>query len=118
MCCCGTVHDPLARLMAGTSGNAGLFSTAADLSLYCRMLLNGGSWQGKRILSPAAVALLTTAQSHAGPTALTSAPAMLGLKAPAPPRRLLPLRLHRDQSHDPAAGHLPDPPDQQRPPPR
>ena len=60
----GTVHDPLARLMVGTSGNAGLFSTAPDLSIYCRMLLNGGSWKGKRILSPAAVALLTTAQSH------------------------------------------------------
>jgi CubicO group peptidase (beta-lactamase class C family) len=60
----GTVHDPLARLMAGTSGNAGLFSTASDLSLYCRMLLNGGSWKGRRILSPAAVEMLTTAQSH------------------------------------------------------
>jgi len=60
----GTVHDPLARLMAGTSGNAGLFSTASDLSRYCRMLLNQGTWKGKRILSPAAVALLTTAQSH------------------------------------------------------
>jgi CubicO group peptidase (beta-lactamase class C family) len=60
----GTVHDPLARLMAGAGGNAGLFSTASDLSIYCRMLLNGGSWKGKRVLSPAAVALLTTAQSH------------------------------------------------------
>jgi CubicO group peptidase (beta-lactamase class C family) len=60
----GTVHDPLARLMGGLSGNAGLFSTASDLSIYCRMLLNGGSWKGRRILSPAAVALLTTAQSH------------------------------------------------------
>jgi len=60
----GTVHDPLARLMAGTSGNAGLFSTASDLSLYCRMLLNGGSWKGQRILSPAAVQMLTTTQSH------------------------------------------------------
>jgi len=60
----GTVHDPLARLMAGTSGNAGLFSTASDLSIFCRMLLHGGSWKGGRILSPAAVALLTTAQSH------------------------------------------------------
>jgi len=60
----GTVHDPLARLMDGTSGNAGLFSTASDLSIYCRMLLNGNSWKGKRILSPAAVAMLTAAQSH------------------------------------------------------
>jgi CubicO group peptidase (beta-lactamase class C family) len=60
----GTVHDPLARLMGGISGNAGLFSTAADLSIYCRMLLNHGSWKGKRILSPAAVQMMTTAQSH------------------------------------------------------
>ncbi len=60
----GTVHDPLGRLMDGTSGNAGLFSCACDLSVYCRMLLNGGSWKGKRILSRAAVAMLTTAQSH------------------------------------------------------
>jgi CubicO group peptidase (beta-lactamase class C family) len=28
------------------------------------MLLSGGSWQDKRILSPRAVTLLTTAQSH------------------------------------------------------
>jgi CubicO group peptidase (beta-lactamase class C family) len=61
---CGTVHDPLGRLMDGTSGNAGLFSTASDLSIYCRMLLNGGIWNGKRILSPAAVAMLTTTQSQ------------------------------------------------------
>jgi CubicO group peptidase (beta-lactamase class C family) len=60
----GTVHDPLARLMEGVSGNAGLFSNARDLSIYCRMLLNGGTWKGKRILSPEAVRLLTTAQTH------------------------------------------------------
>ena len=60
----GTVHDPLGRLMDGTSGNAGLFSTASDLAIYCRMLLNGGAWKGKRILSPAAVAMLITTQSH------------------------------------------------------
>jgi CubicO group peptidase (beta-lactamase class C family) len=60
----GTVHDPLARLMDGVSGNAGLFSTAPDLALYCRMLLHGGTWQGRQILSPAAVTLLTAPQSH------------------------------------------------------
>jgi CubicO group peptidase (beta-lactamase class C family) len=58
----GTVHDPLARLMAGVSGNAGLFSNAYDLSIYCRMLLNGGTCKGKRILSAEAVNLLTTEQ--------------------------------------------------------
>jgi CubicO group peptidase (beta-lactamase class C family) len=60
----GTVHDPLARLMDGTSGNAGLFSNVYDLSIYCRMLLNKGVWKRRRILSPEAVAMLTTEQSH------------------------------------------------------
>ena len=60
----GVVHDPLARLRAGLSGNAGLFSNAYDLSIYCRMLLNGGKLNGKRILSPESVKLLTTARSH------------------------------------------------------
>jgi CubicO group peptidase (beta-lactamase class C family) len=60
----GTVHDPLARLMAGLSGNAGLFSNAYDLSIYCRMLLNDGKLNGKRTLSPESVKLLTTARSH------------------------------------------------------
>lgn len=60
----GTVHDPLARLMAGTSGNAGLFSTAYDLSFYCQMLLNSGTWNGVKVISPKAVSMLTTVQSH------------------------------------------------------
>jgi len=60
----GTVHDPLARLMAGLSGNAGLFSNVYDLSIYCRMLLNGGKLHGKRILSTETVTLLTTARTH------------------------------------------------------
>ncbi|KPL19101.1 MAG: hypothetical protein AMJ75_12750 [Phycisphaerae bacterium SM1_79] len=60
----GTVHDPLAKLMGGISGNAGLFSNAYDLSIYCRMLLNEGVWNGRRVLSPEAVAMLTTAQAY------------------------------------------------------
>jgi CubicO group peptidase (beta-lactamase class C family) len=59
----GTVHDPLAKLMAGLSGNAGLFSNAYDLSIYCRMLLNNGAWNGTRVLSSESVAMLTTAQA-------------------------------------------------------
>ncbi len=60
----GTVHDPLARLMAEISGNAGLFSTAYDLSFYCQMLLNSGTWNGVKVISPKAVGMLTTVQSH------------------------------------------------------
>jgi CubicO group peptidase (beta-lactamase class C family) len=51
----GVVHDPLARLQGGISGNAGLFSTAEDLSVFAQMLLNKGEFRGARILSPAAV---------------------------------------------------------------
>lgn len=60
----GTVHDPLAKLMAGLSGNAGLFSNAYDLSIYCRMLLNDGKLNGKRILSLESVKLLTVARMY------------------------------------------------------
>jgi CubicO group peptidase (beta-lactamase class C family) len=60
----GTVHDPLAQLMDGMSGNAGLFSTAGDLWIYCQMLLNGGVWNGRKVLSEAAVKMLTTEQAH------------------------------------------------------
>ncbi len=34
----GTVHDPTARRMGGVAGHAGLFSTAADLARFCRMM--------------------------------------------------------------------------------
>jgi CubicO group peptidase (beta-lactamase class C family) len=60
----GTVHDPLAQLMDGKSGNAGLFSSAYDLSIYCRMLLKKGVLRRRRILSAESVAMLTTEQSH------------------------------------------------------
>lgn len=59
---CGTVHDPLARLMDGVSGNAGLFSTASDIAIMCRMLLNRGKLNGRTILSEQAVTLMTTPQ--------------------------------------------------------
>ena len=57
----GTVHDPLARvMMGGVSGNAGLFSTADDLALFSAMILNMGSLNGTRILSPASVRTMTS----------------------------------------------------------
>jgi CubicO group peptidase (beta-lactamase class C family) len=57
----GIVHDPLARVMMGCiSGNAGLFSTADDLSLFAAMMLNNGILDGTRILSPASVKKMTS----------------------------------------------------------
>ena len=59
----GVVHDPTARRMGGVAGHAGLFSTAADLATFCRMLLGGGAFQGTRVLSPLAVEKMTSAAS-------------------------------------------------------
>jgi len=55
----GVVHDPLARLQGGVSGNAGLFSTADDLAVFAQMMLNGGEWKGVRVLGPLAVERMT-----------------------------------------------------------
>lgn len=55
----GVVHDPLARLLGGISGNAGLFSTADDLAVFAKMMLGHGSYNGIRILSPLAVNRMT-----------------------------------------------------------
>jgi uncharacterized protein YbbC (DUF1343 family)/CubicO group peptidase (beta-lactamase class C family) len=56
----GIVHDPTSRRMGGVAGHAGLFSTAADLAIFCRMILGGGAHRGVRILSPLAVARMTS----------------------------------------------------------
>ncbi len=56
----GVVHDPLARLQGGISGNAGLFSTADDLAIFAQMMLAGGKHKNVRILSPLTVAKMTS----------------------------------------------------------
>jgi len=55
----GQVHDPTSFRMGGVAGHAGLFSTADDLAVFCRMVLGGGSYRGVRILSPYGVAMMT-----------------------------------------------------------
>ena len=62
----GVVHDPTTRFMGGVSGHAGMFSTADDLARFARMMLNGGSLDGARILSPLSVLQMTTPQSPSG----------------------------------------------------
>lgn len=54
----GVVHDPRARLMDGVAGHAGLFTTAHDLARYARMILNGGTLDGVRILKTATVQMM------------------------------------------------------------
>ncbi len=60
---CGEAHDPECYLMGGVAGHAGLFSTAADLAIFSRMLLAGGESGGTRILSPRTIEMMTTPQS-------------------------------------------------------
>jgi uncharacterized protein YbbC (DUF1343 family) len=49
--------------MGGVAGHAGLFTTAADLARFCRMMLNGGELDGVRVLRPETVALMTSVQT-------------------------------------------------------
>jgi CubicO group peptidase (beta-lactamase class C family) len=44
------------------SGGAGLTSTAWDYAVFLQMMLNGGSYNGARILSPRTVELMTSGQ--------------------------------------------------------
>jgi serine-type D-Ala-D-Ala carboxypeptidase len=55
----GEVHDENAYALGGVAGHAGLFSTAADLSIFAQMMLNGGEYDGVRILQPATVEMFT-----------------------------------------------------------
>ena len=62
----GEVHDPRAFALGGVAGHAGLFSTAEDLAIYAQMMLGRGTLvddqqRSIRILSPATVALMTSA---------------------------------------------------------
>ncbi len=53
----GEVHDENAYALGGIAGHAGLFSTAADLSIFAQMMLNGGKYNGVEIFSDSTVSL-------------------------------------------------------------
>jgi CubicO group peptidase (beta-lactamase class C family) len=55
----GEVQDTLSRQLGGVAGHAGLFSTAQDLSRFCRMMLAGGTLDGKRVLAQRTVDQMT-----------------------------------------------------------
>ncbi|MBI2949359.1 MAG: beta-lactamase family protein [Verrucomicrobia bacterium] len=59
------VHDPKARRMGGVAGHAGVFTTAADVARFARMMLKGGELDGVRILRPETVKLMTIVQTPA-----------------------------------------------------
>ena len=55
----GEVHDENAYALGGVAGHAGMFSTAADLSVFAQMMLNGGEFQGARLIADSTVSLFT-----------------------------------------------------------
>jgi CubicO group peptidase (beta-lactamase class C family) len=55
----GEVHDENAFALGGVAGHAGLFSTAADLSIFAQMMLNRGEYGGVRVVSDSTVDLFT-----------------------------------------------------------
>ncbi len=59
----GGLSYPLPDRRRWPSPAGGLFSTALDLSLFCRMVANGGVYAGQRYVSEAAVREMTSTQT-------------------------------------------------------
>ena len=59
----GFVPDEASAFCGSTAGNAGLFSTAAEVARIYQMLLNGGEIDGERYLSKETCQLFTTGLS-------------------------------------------------------
>lgn len=55
----GTVQDENARHLGGVAGHAGLFSSAADLARFVRMLLNDGVHDGRQVFSERVLTQMT-----------------------------------------------------------
>lgn len=61
----GYVHDPSAAMMGGVAGHAGLFGNATDLAKFMQLLLNKGTYGGKRFLNASTVEQFTSQQNDA-----------------------------------------------------
>ena len=57
----------------------GMYSTAVDLAALCEMMLNGGTYHGRRILSPMSVMAMTSNHTTNVRSAITQRPAYQGL---------------------------------------
>ena len=66
----GGSYDEVGRALNGLSGNAGLFSTAADLARFAAMIANGGELNGVRVLRRETIDTFLRPQPGAGSFAL------------------------------------------------
>ena len=60
----GEVHDENAAAMGGAAPHAGLFASARDLAVFAQMMLNGGTYNHRRILARPTVARWTRRQNR------------------------------------------------------
>ncbi len=56
----GDVHDENAFGLGGVAPHAGLFATARGLAPFAQMMLNGGAYNGRRLLKAETIALFTS----------------------------------------------------------
>jgi CubicO group peptidase (beta-lactamase class C family) len=60
----GVVEDKHARELGGVAGHAGLFSTAHDLAVLTQMIVNGGTYNGRRFFKKSTVELFTKREKN------------------------------------------------------
>ncbi len=83
----GQVNAPFENAMQKPnifSGGGGMLSTAGDYARFCQMLLNGGEFDGVRILAPKTIALMTSDQLPASVERHTPVAIAIGSFGPVP----------------------------------
>ena len=71
--------EEYARVAKYPAPEFGMYSTASDLAAVGQMMLNGGSYRGKRVLSPMSVEVMTANHTLDMESVLTGRPAYQGL---------------------------------------
>lgn len=60
----GTVHDPIASLLGGVSGNAGLFSNANDIAKIMYLYMNNGNYAGEHFFNKKTIKLFSSQKNN------------------------------------------------------
>jgi beta-N-acetylhexosaminidase len=55
----GYVHDPGTAMLGGIAGHAGIFSNSKDMAVILQMLINGGTYKGRRYLKTSTLQTFT-----------------------------------------------------------
>ncbi len=86
----------------------GMYSTASDMAAFSQMLLNGGIYKGRRILSRLSVMQMTSNQTAGLPSAVTKRPAFhgFGLGLMGDPSNDFPLTSRGSFGHNGAFGGI------------